>query len=66
MKKVLIMVAIVVVIYFLLVDVLTATGVCPKYINMMPRVIELGTENVKGPNDPQIWHAFCSFAEKVY
>lgn len=67
MKKTTIIIIIIVLAYFVLVSVLATTGVCPKYINLMPRIVGPDIENIKGPNDPKVWHAlFCPFAEKVY
>lgn len=66
MKKFLISVLLIVIVYFVIAGVLTTAGVCPKYINLMPKVVGSGVENIKGPNDPQTWHILCPFVEKVY
>ncbi|MFA5791664.1 MAG: hypothetical protein WC884_01345 [Candidatus Paceibacterota bacterium] len=66
MKKLFIIIVIIIATYFIIAGVLTATGVCPKYVNLMPRVVGPGIEDIKGPNDPQAWHLFCPFVEKSY
>ncbi|OHA86985.1 MAG: hypothetical protein A3A96_03550 [Candidatus Zambryskibacteria bacterium RIFCSPLOWO2_01_FULL_39_39] len=67
MKKITIIISIIVASYLVLTSILTATGVCPKYRNLMPRIVGTGIENIKGPNDAKPWHIlFCPFAEKVY
>lgn len=62
-KKILIIVGILIAAYFAIAGVLTIGGVCPKYINLMPRVV--------GPDFPAdkgtpVWYIFCPFSDKVY
>ena len=53
--------------YFILAGILTVTGVCPKSINFMPKVVGPGVSDIKGQNDPNFWNRlFCPFAEKTY
>ena len=68
MKKFLVVIVGIVIAYFVIGAILTITGLCPKSIDLMPRVRVVGSDidNTKGPNDPRAWHVFCPFMEKVY
>jgi len=68
MKKFLIIISVIVGvivgIYFVLTGILTVSGICPKYIDLTPRVV--GPDFPKDKSVPVLKFIFCPFAEKVY
>ena len=66
MKKILIILGLIVAVYIVTAVTLTVTGTCPQYIDMMPKIIRLEFGETSNPHDPQLWHVFCPFAERVY
>ncbi len=65
MKKFLIIISVIVVAYFVLASILTATNTCPKYINAMPGIGPEPGWHYPDKENPK-WYIFCPFAEKVY
>ena len=62
LRRFLWVIAVAIVAYFVIAGALTLGGICPKYKNLMPRVVSPG-EEIQG--EP-FWHAFCPFRDKVY
>lgn len=65
MKKIFISITVVIIAYIILVEVLDASGVCPKYINLMPQVVGYGIET-KNPYGYKWCNILFPFRSKVY
>lgn len=60
-KKVLIIIVVLIATYFIVAGVLTISGICPKYIDLMPKV-KVIEPDFRGA----VWYIFCPFSGKVY